>query len=286
MRGPLSFRGEGHSPVTSSSERYRLSCPPAFWPLPQPRGRPAIAEYTSAIDPILEKHCYECHGDGYDKGKVAFDALGSPSEDPAAGPVAQGAEQHARRAHARRAQAAALRRRAAEARALDQVQRLQDRPAQSGSRPRDGAPTEPRGIPQHRARSRSASTSTPTTNSRPTTPASASTTSATRSRSRRCSWRNTSRPRRRSSPRPCPRRRASPPKQVRQRHGVRRHQRARQVGASANSCSAKRPASPGASKSESRARTSVKFDIEVNGDFVSGPGQGTHSCSRSTARKS
>ena len=36
---------------------------------------PAVTEYRSVISPILEKHCYECHGDGYDKGKVAFDAL-------------------------------------------------------------------------------------------------------------------------------------------------------------------------------------------------------------------
>ena len=36
---------------------------------------PTIAEYHSVISPILETHCYECHGDGYDKGKVAFDAL-------------------------------------------------------------------------------------------------------------------------------------------------------------------------------------------------------------------
>jgi hypothetical protein len=36
---------------------------------------PAIAEYRSVITPILETHCYECHGDGFDKGKVAFDAL-------------------------------------------------------------------------------------------------------------------------------------------------------------------------------------------------------------------
>ena len=36
---------------------------------------PAITEYRNVISPILEKHCYECHGDGYDKGKVAFDAL-------------------------------------------------------------------------------------------------------------------------------------------------------------------------------------------------------------------
>jgi uncharacterized protein DUF1592/uncharacterized protein DUF1588/uncharacterized protein DUF1587/uncharacterized protein DUF1585/uncharacterized protein DUF1595 len=31
--------------------------------------------YQDAVLPILEKHCYECHGDGYDKGKVAFDSL-------------------------------------------------------------------------------------------------------------------------------------------------------------------------------------------------------------------
>ncbi|MES1263048.1 MAG: DUF1587 domain-containing protein, partial [Peristeroidobacter soli] len=34
-----------------------------------------LSEYRNVISPILEKHCYECHGDGYDKGKVAFDAL-------------------------------------------------------------------------------------------------------------------------------------------------------------------------------------------------------------------
>jgi hypothetical protein len=36
---------------------------------------PAITEYQAVIAPILEKHCYECHGDGFDKGKVAFDTL-------------------------------------------------------------------------------------------------------------------------------------------------------------------------------------------------------------------
>ncbi len=37
----------------------------------------AIVEYSKTILPMLEKHCYECHGDGYDKGKVAFDSLES-----------------------------------------------------------------------------------------------------------------------------------------------------------------------------------------------------------------
>lgn len=36
---------------------------------------PVVSAFNSSIQPILEKHCYECHGDGYDKGKVAFDQL-------------------------------------------------------------------------------------------------------------------------------------------------------------------------------------------------------------------
>ncbi|HEU4780389.1 MAG TPA: DUF1592 domain-containing protein [Steroidobacteraceae bacterium] len=45
-------------------------------PLPAAEtGNPTVAEYRAVISPILEKHCYECHGDGYDKGKVAFDSL-------------------------------------------------------------------------------------------------------------------------------------------------------------------------------------------------------------------
>jgi hypothetical protein len=35
----------------------------------------SIVEYQNTILPMLEKHCFECHGDGYDKGKVAFDSL-------------------------------------------------------------------------------------------------------------------------------------------------------------------------------------------------------------------
>ena len=34
-----------------------------------------VGVYHSSVLPILEDHCYECHGDGYDKGKVAFDRL-------------------------------------------------------------------------------------------------------------------------------------------------------------------------------------------------------------------
>jgi hypothetical protein len=40
----------------------------------------AIAEYKKSIGPMLEKHCYECHGDGYDKGQIAFDRLESDQQ--------------------------------------------------------------------------------------------------------------------------------------------------------------------------------------------------------------
>jgi mono/diheme cytochrome c family protein len=40
-----------------------------------PADASAMSEYQAVIAPILEKHCYECHGDGFDKGKVAFDTL-------------------------------------------------------------------------------------------------------------------------------------------------------------------------------------------------------------------
>ena len=34
-----------------------------------------VGVYQASVLPILENHCYECHGDGHDKGKVAFDRL-------------------------------------------------------------------------------------------------------------------------------------------------------------------------------------------------------------------
>jgi len=35
----------------------------------------SITAYRKTVLPMLEDHCFECHGDGYDKGKVAFDRL-------------------------------------------------------------------------------------------------------------------------------------------------------------------------------------------------------------------
>lgn len=47
--------------------------------------RDAVQRYRAEVLPILENRCYECHGDGYDKGKIAFDALDSDAQvlDPA-----------------------------------------------------------------------------------------------------------------------------------------------------------------------------------------------------------
>ena len=38
------------------------------------------AHYRTAIQPLLEKYCHDCHGDGMDKGKVAFDTFKSHGE--------------------------------------------------------------------------------------------------------------------------------------------------------------------------------------------------------------
>jgi hypothetical protein len=41
---------------------------------------PAVAAYRKDISPILEDRCYECHGDGNDKGKIAFDDLSTDEQ--------------------------------------------------------------------------------------------------------------------------------------------------------------------------------------------------------------
>jgi mono/diheme cytochrome c family protein len=39
-----------------------------------------VAEYQQFILPILQDHCFECHGDGEDKGKITFDTFDSADE--------------------------------------------------------------------------------------------------------------------------------------------------------------------------------------------------------------
>src|SRR5277367_996362 len=38
-----------------------------------------VAQFHKNVQPVLEQYCYQCHGDGKSKGKVAFDALNSDS---------------------------------------------------------------------------------------------------------------------------------------------------------------------------------------------------------------
>ena len=44
--------------------------------------RPAetMAAYHGRVRPILEKHCYDCHGNGIAKGGVTLDAFASDAE--------------------------------------------------------------------------------------------------------------------------------------------------------------------------------------------------------------
>lgn len=42
--------------------------------------RDYAAEYERKIQPILEDNCYQCHGEGEEKGKISFDTFGSTAE--------------------------------------------------------------------------------------------------------------------------------------------------------------------------------------------------------------
>jgi hypothetical protein len=53
---------------------------PASTPEPAPAISPAAAHFEKEILPILEDHCFDCHGDGEKKGKVAFDGFSSTTE--------------------------------------------------------------------------------------------------------------------------------------------------------------------------------------------------------------
>ena len=73
-----------------------IALPAALAASASPETSPApaqnIVEYQKTVLPLLEKHCYECHGDGYDKGKVAFDPPRNSRTDPESGTVAPGFE--------------------------------------------------------------------------------------------------------------------------------------------------------------------------------------------------
>ena len=41
---------------------------------------PSSAQFRKTIQPILTEYCYDCHGDGMNKGEVAFDEFKSDDE--------------------------------------------------------------------------------------------------------------------------------------------------------------------------------------------------------------
>lgn len=46
----------------------------------RPAGAGGAAEFHQKIEPLLDQYCYQCHGDGAHKGKVAFDELHTDQE--------------------------------------------------------------------------------------------------------------------------------------------------------------------------------------------------------------
>ncbi|HKS37592.1 MAG TPA: DUF1587 domain-containing protein, partial [Verrucomicrobiae bacterium] len=51
-------------------------CPPQAWTAENP----AAAHFRKDVQPILVEYCYDCHGEGMNKGKVAFDEFKSDAE--------------------------------------------------------------------------------------------------------------------------------------------------------------------------------------------------------------
>src|SRR5438093_11458128 len=52
----------------------------AFCPFCFGAQNPAGAHFRKQVQPILVEYCYDCHGDGMNKGKVAFDEFKSDAE--------------------------------------------------------------------------------------------------------------------------------------------------------------------------------------------------------------
>src|SRR5437868_6549326 len=55
-------------------------CAMLFFEKPSVSASPGAAQFTKEIQPILSEYCFDCHGDGMKKGKVAFDEFKTPDE--------------------------------------------------------------------------------------------------------------------------------------------------------------------------------------------------------------
>ena len=70
----------GHYQFAPGSWPVALLVLAAFCPLCFGAKNPAGAHFRKEVQPILVQYCYDCHGDGMDKGKVAFDEFKSDEE--------------------------------------------------------------------------------------------------------------------------------------------------------------------------------------------------------------
>src|SRR6266480_5424022 len=70
----------GHYQFAPRSWPAALLVSAAFCPLCFGAKNPAGAHFRKQVQPILVQYCYDCHGDGMDKGKVAFDEFKSDEE--------------------------------------------------------------------------------------------------------------------------------------------------------------------------------------------------------------
>src|SRR5438034_1839976 len=70
----------GHYQFAPGSWPVALLVLAAFCPLCFGAQNPAGAHFRKQVQPILVEYCYDCHGDGMDKGKVSFDEFKSDEE--------------------------------------------------------------------------------------------------------------------------------------------------------------------------------------------------------------
>src|ERR1041384_2150936 len=68
MSGNLHIRNLGCLIAWLSGATVVLACSSLLSAAP-----PSIPDFKKDIQPILAQYCYDCHGDGEKKGKVAFD---------------------------------------------------------------------------------------------------------------------------------------------------------------------------------------------------------------------
>src|SRR4051812_3148531 len=47
------------------------------WNVAKAAEAPAAVQFRKEIQPILQQYCYDCHGDGVDKGKISLDEFKS-----------------------------------------------------------------------------------------------------------------------------------------------------------------------------------------------------------------